>query len=31
MSYRAKNNATDLKVAVENIKIAPPMIHSLLT
>lgn len=31
MSYRAKNNATDLKIAIENIKIAPPINHSLLT
>ena len=32
MNFRAKNNATDLKIAVNNIKIAPPpMNHSLLT
>ena len=31
MSFRAKNNATDLKIAIENIKIAPPLNHSLLT
>lgn len=24
-SYRGKNNVTDLKIAVENIKIAPPL------
>ena len=30
-SFRAKNNATDLKIAIENIKIAPPLNHSLLT
>jgi len=32
MNFRAKNNATDLKIAVNNIKIAPPpMNQSLLT
>jgi predicted transport protein len=31
ISYRAKNNVTDLKIAVDNIKIAPSVNFSLVT